>query len=504
MQFDVWSKALPDLAVDCIAAGVFEDGKLGTETTALDKATAGRIKNVVSRGDFSGRSGETLLMSEAGLKATRVILVGLGAERSYNRKVWRRACTAALSAAARTRIRSVALGIERPAAKELDDYYFGRCVAEITGNVLYRTNDLKTGKKPPAPVINQVLAGPVRATGVAQAKQGLEHGRALAEATSLQRDLGNLPPNICTPGYLADRARGLAKRYASVKVKVLDEAAIRREKMGCFLAVTQGSAEPPRFIVLDYRGPRASRTAPIVLVGKGITFDTGGISLKDPGAMDEMKYDMMGAASVMGAIAFLAEAKLPVRVVGLVAACENMPDGRAVKPADIVTSASGQTVEILNTDAEGRLILADAITRAAEDEPDRLIELSTLTGAQLVSLGTRVIGAMGEPGWRDEVVAAGTAAGEASWAMPMPDELRRGLDSSVADIKNVPTERFGGMIVAGRFLGEFVPDGLPWVHLDIAGPAFNTGSAHDYTPVGGTGAGVRTVIAAVEGLAARS
>jgi leucyl aminopeptidase len=264
MQFDVWSKTLTDLSVDCIAAGVFEDGKLGAETAALDKTTGGRIKGVVERGDFNGRAGETLLLSEAGLTATRVVLVGLGAERSYGRKSWRRACTAALTTIGRTRIRSVALAIERPPAKELNDYYFGRCVAEIAGTVLYRTNDLKTGKKPPTPMINMVVAGPVRATGTPEAKRGLEHGRALATATALQRDLGNLPANICTPRYLAERAKGLGKRYSSVKVKVLDEAAIRREKMGCFLAVTQGSAEPPRFIVMDYQGPRAARTAPIV------------------------------------------------------------------------------------------------------------------------------------------------------------------------------------------------------------------------------------------------
>ncbi len=310
MQFDVWSKAFADLSVDCIATGVFEDGKLGTEAAAVDRATGNRIKGIVERGDFSGRAGETLLLSEAGLKSTRVVLVGLGAERSYGRKTWRRACTAALTAAARTQVRSVSLAIERPPAKDLNDYYFGRCVAEITGNVLYRTNDLKTGKKAPLPMIDMVVVGPVRATGVTQAKRGLEHGRALAAASAFQRDLGNLPPNICTPSYLAERAKGVAKRHSSVKVKVLDEAAIRREKMGCFLAVAQGSAEPPRFIVMDYQGPRAPRTAPIVLVGKGITFDTGGISLKDPAAMDEMKFDMMGAASVIAAISFLAEAKL--------------------------------------------------------------------------------------------------------------------------------------------------------------------------------------------------
>jgi leucyl aminopeptidase len=475
MQFDVWSKALPDLAVDCIAAGVFEDGKLGTETAALDKATGGRIKGVISRGDFSGRSGETLLLSEAGLKATRVILVGLGAERSYNRKVWRRACVAALSAAARTRIRSIALGIERPAAKDLDDYYFGRCVAEITGSVLYRTNDLKTGKKPPVPVINQVLAGPVRATGVAQAKQGLEHGRALAEATSLQRDLGNLPPNICTPSYLADRARGLAKRYSSIKVKVLDEAAIRREKMGCLLAVTQGSAEPPRFIVLDYQGPRATRTAPIVLVGKGITFDTGGISLKDPGAMDEMKYDMMGAASVIGALAFLAEAKLPIRVVGLVAACENMPDGRAVKPADIVTSASGQTVEILNTDAEGRLILCDALHYARRFDPSIVVDLATLTGACVIALGAHHTGVMGnDDSLAAELVAAGVRADDRAWQLPLTEEYAEQLKSNFADLANVGG-REGGAITAAAFLGKFT-QGLTWAHLDIAGSAYQGGA----------------------------
>jgi leucyl aminopeptidase len=475
MQFDVWSKSLPDLSVDCIAAGVFEDGKLGAEAAALDKATGGRIKGVVSRGDFSGRTGETLLLSEAGLKTTRVLLVGLGAERSYNRKGWRRACVAALTAAGRTRIRSVALGLDRPSAKDLDDYYFGRCIAEITGSVLYRTNDLKTGKKPPLPAINTVIAGPVRATGVAQAKLGLEHGRALAGAMTLQRDLGNLPPNVCTPTYLADRARGLAKRYGSVKVKVLDEAAIKREKMGCFLAVTQGSEEPPRFIVLDYQGPRASRAAPIVLVGKGITFDTGGISLKDPGAMDEMKFDMMGAASVIAAIAFLAEAKLPVRVVGLVAACENMPDGRAIKPADIVTSASGQTVEILNTDAEGRLILCDALHYARRFDPSIVVDMATLTGACVVALGAHHSGVMGnDEALAGELVAAGVRADDRAWQLPLTEEYADQLKTNFADMANVGG-REGGAITAAAFLAKFT-QGLKWAHMDIAGTAYQGGA----------------------------
>ena len=474
MQFDVWSKSVADLSAECIAAGVFEDGKLGTETAALDKTTGGRIKGVVERGDFSGRAGETLLLSEAGLAATRVVLVGLGAERSYGRKSWRRACVAALTAIGRTRIRSVALAIERPTAKDLNDYYFGRCVAEIAGAVLYRTNDLKTGKKPPAPLINLVVAGPVRATGSAEAKRGLEHGRALATATALQRDLGNLPANICTPRYLAERAKGLGKRHSSVKVKVLDEAAIRREKMGCLLAVTQGSAEPPRFIVMDYQGPRAARAAPIVMVGKGITFDTGGISLKDPNAMDEMKFDMMGAATVIAIISFLAEAKLPLRVVGLVATCENMPDGMAVKPGDIVTSASGQTVEILNTDAEGRLILCDALHYARRFDPSVLVDMATLTGACVIALGAHHSGVMGnDDALVADLVAAGVRADDRAWQLPLTEEYAEQLKSNFADMANIGG-REGGAITAAAFLSKFT-QGIKWAHMDIAGTAYQGG-----------------------------
>ncbi|HEV2703289.1 MAG TPA: leucyl aminopeptidase [Steroidobacteraceae bacterium] len=474
MQFDVWSKSFSDLAVDCIAAGIFEDGKLGTEAAALDRATDGRLKGVIERGDFSGRTGETLLLSEAGSKSARILLVGLGPEAGYTRKGWRRACTAALTAAGRTRVRSVALAIERPAAKQLDDYYFGRCVAEITGNVLYRTNDLKTGKKPPTPAIALVVAGPVRAAGVAQARRGLEHGRALAIATGVQRDLGNLPPNICTPTYLANFAKGLAKRHGSVKAKVLDLAAIKREKMGCFLAVSQGSAEPPRFIVLDYQGPKATRTSPIVLVGKGITFDTGGISLKDPGAMDEMKFDMMGAASVIAAFSFLAEAKLPIRVVGLVPTCENMPDGVATRPGDVVISASGQSVEILNTDAEGRLILCDALHYARRFDPSIVVDMATLTGACVIALGAHHSGVMGnDDELAGELVAAGVRADDRAWQLPLTEEYAEQLKTNFADMANIGG-REGGAITAAAFLGKYT-QGMKWAHMDIAGTAYQGG-----------------------------
>jgi len=474
MRFDVWSKN-PEQGVDCIAAGVYDDGSLGAETAGLDKLTGGRITAVVSRGDFSGRSGETLLLSEPGLKQTRVLLVGLGAARGYGRKAWRRACATALTAAGRTRVKSLALALERPAAKELDDYYFGRCVAEIAGTTAYRINDLKTGRKPPAPAINRIVAGPVRVTGITQAKLGLAHGEALAKAMGLQKDLGNLPPNICNPTYLADQSKALARRYSTVKVKVLDEAAIRREKMGCFLSVTQGSAQPPRFIVLDYTGPRAPAKAPVVLVGKGITFDSGGISIKPGANMDEMKWDMMGAASVIAAIAFAAEARLPLRVVGLVATCENMPSGTATRPGDIYTSASGQTVEILNTDAEGRLILCDALHYARRFNPSAVVDIATLTGACVIALGAHHTGVMGnDEELIHELVSAGLHSDDRAWQLPLTEEYVEQLKSNFADLANIGG-REGGAITAAGFLSKFTA-GMPWAHMDIAGTAWLGGA----------------------------
>jgi leucyl aminopeptidase len=471
MQFEVWSKGLAELAVECIVAGVFDDPELAGEARTLDSAAAGKLKALIGRGDFSGRSAETLLLTDVpGVESGRVLLVGLGSRKSFGRKSWRRACTAALNALARTRIASAAFAIERPAARELDDYYFGRSLAELAGSALYRVNDLKSGKKPAPPALQRILAGPVKGAGIAQVRRGLQHGQALGLAMGVQRDLANLPSNVCTPSYLADRARAIGKTYPAVRVQILDEAAIRRQKMGCFLAVTQGSAQPPRFMVLDYRGGKSAE-ASVALVGKGITFDTGGISLKDPPAMDEMKFDMTGAAAVLAAITFAAEVRLPMRIVGLVAACENMPGGRAIKPGDIVTSASGQTVEILNTDAEGRLILCDALHYARRFSPGVMIDVATLTGACVVALGAHHSGLVSndEPLAR-ELVAAGVRADDRAWQLPLTEEYGDQLKSNFADFANIGG-REGGAITAGAFLSKFT-QGLKWAHLDIAGTAY--------------------------------
>src|SRR5262249_40686907 len=290
---------------------------------------------------------------------------------------------------------------------------------------------------------------------------------------------------VCTPTYLADQAKALAKSHSSVKVTVLDEAGIRKEKMGCFLAVTQGSVEPPRFIVIEYKGPKAPK-APVVLGGKGITFDTGGISLKDPPNMDEMKYDMSGSAAVIASLTLAAELRLPLNVVGLVAACENMPDGRAVKPGDIVTSAAGQTVEILNTDAEGRLVLCDALHYARRYEPAAIVDIATLTGACVVALGAHHAGCMSnDDALARELVAAGQRADDRCWQLPLTEEYAEQLKSNFADFANIGG-REGGAITAAAFLGKFT-NGLKWAHLDVAGTAYiggaNKGSTGRPTPL---------------------
>jgi leucyl aminopeptidase len=475
MHFEVWTKGLATLAVDCVVVGIFEEGELSGEAQSLDTASSGKLKKLLARGDFPGRSGETLLVTDLpGIQASRVLLTGLGGKKTFARKSWRKAWAAALGAIARTRIASVAVAIDRPDSKELDDYYFGRAIAELTGSALYRINDLKTAKKPKGPALQRVLAGPVRKGGIEDAERGLEHGAAVAAAQKIQRDLANLPSNVCTPTYLAEQARAVAKRHPSLKVQVLDEPAIRREKMGCLLAVSQGSAEAPRFIVLDHR-PGRTDTPPVVLVGKGVTFDTGGISLKDPPNMDEMKFDMSGAAAVIAAVNLAAELKLPLRVIGLVAAVENMPSGTAIKPGDIVTSSSGQTVEILNTDAEGRLILADALHYARRFNPGAVVDIATLTGACVVALGHHHSGLMGNDDQLiRELVDAGLRAEDRTWHLPITEEYAEQLKSNFADFANIGG-REGGAITAAAFLGKFT-QGLKWAHLDVAGIAYQGGA----------------------------
>jgi leucyl aminopeptidase len=478
MEFGVWTKGLAGLQVDCLVLGVFEESELGTEARSVDVASGGRLKKLLARGDFSGRAGETALVSDlTGIAATHVLLTGLGSRKQLQRKGWRKAWTAAATAITRTRIASCAVALDRPDARQLDDYYLGRAVAEIAGAVLYRINDLKTARKPPPAALKKVLAGPARKA--AATERGLKHGAAVANAVTLHKDLANLPANVCTPEFLAEEGRALAKRHAGLRAKVLDEAAIRKEKMGCLLAVSQGSAQPPRFLVLEYQGSKKQQ-APVVLVGKGVTFDTGGISLKDPPGMDEMKFDMSGAAAVIAALNFAAELRLPLHVVGLVAAVENMPGGKAVKPGDIASSSSGQTVEILNTDAEGRLILCDALHYARRFQPAAVVDIATLTGACVIALGHHHAGVMGnDDALVRELTEAGKRADDRCWQLPLTEEYGEQLKSNFADFANVGG-RDGGAITAAAFLGKFT-QGMKWAHLDVAGTAYVSGASKGST-----------------------
>jgi leucyl aminopeptidase len=479
MQFEIWTKALPELAVDCVAVGVHEDGELTAEAKVLDGRCREKLSRLTKRGDFSAKPGETWLVTDLeGLGAERVLLVGVGPKADITRKAWRRAIAAAIGAASRTRVASLALALPRPSVKLLNDERLGRAVAEVTGGTLYRVNDLKSAKKPRATALSKIVVA-VPAKSAAAVEKGFKQGEALAAGAAFMRNLANLPGNVCTPTYLGKMAEGLAKTHKSLKTKVLGLAEIKKEKMGCFLAVTQGSEEPPRFIVVEHKHPKA-KNAPVVLVGKGITFDTGGISLKDPPTMDEMKFDMSGAACVLGTMNAIGELNLPLNVIGVVAACENMPDGKAIKPGDIVTSAQGLTVEILNTDAEGRLILCDALHYVKRFKPDVVIDMATLTGAIVIALGVHHTGVFSNnDALAKELVDCGLSADDRAWHMPLTDEYGEQLKSNFADMANV-AGRDGGSITAAAFLGKFTKE-LTWAHLDIAGTAYQGGSGKGST-----------------------
>jgi leucyl aminopeptidase len=480
MKYEAYSGRALGARGECLVVGVHEERKLGEQARLVDKACGGRLQALLVRGDFSGRAYETLLVPEiVGLKGQRLLLVGLGTSAQYQRRTWKRALAAAVAALLRTRLTSAVIALDHPGGADFDHYTLARAAAECVGAGLYRINDLKSGRRPRPYALARVKLGPFPAAQLAEARRGLIDGEAIASSARLMRDLANLPANICTPRHLAATAINLGREHRGLRVRALNEAQIRRLKMGCFLAVTRGSAEPPRFIIMEYRGGRRG-AAPIVLVGKGVTFDTGGISLKDPAAMDEMKYDMCGAASVIAALDLAARLKLRINLIGLVATCENMPGGRAIKPGDIVTSMSGQSVEILNTDAEGRLILSDALHYARRFQPSAVIDVATLTGACVVALGTHHSGVLGnDDALARELVESGVRADDRAWQLPLTEDYAEQLKSNFADFANV-AGRDGGAITAAAFLGKFTKD-LKWAHVDIAGTAWVGGAAKSAT-----------------------
>ena len=475
MEFKVIVDAKARSAAGCAVVGVFEGGELGAATRHLDAQLGGIIARLHAAGDFGAKLGDVLLLPHPqGAAAQRVLLIGLGPRAAFGRKQYRKALQSAVQALLKTGTADAIVYLALEELPAVETAYRARAVAEVFSGQMYKIPDLKSGAKPKPPKLASIAVAADNARSAKAMTTGVKIGAAIGAGSAFARDLANLPPNICTPTYLGERALNLATEWPRIKTKVLDEAAIRGLKMGAFLAVTQGSAQPPRLIVCEYRGGKKD-SAPICLVGKGITFDSGGISLKEPPGMDEMKFDMSGAATVLGALRAAAELALPLNVIAIVPTCENMPDGRAVKPADIVTTMSGQTVEILNTDAEGRLILCDAITYSRRFKPAAVIDVATLTGACIIALGNHFSGLMSntEP-LAEQLLAASTRADDRIWRLPLGEEFADQLKSNFADFANVGG-REGGACTAATYLSKFAKD-LAWAHLDIAGTAWLGGS----------------------------
>ena len=467
----------------------------------VDKAFKGRIAATVAALGNLGFPNEVSKLSSLGATTAPVVVavcvgkakqVTRGKRPAYGTEVLRRAAGAAARALSGTG--TVGLAMPASTVEEV------AAVAEgaLLGAYAFRGYRVTSTDRNRPPVEKFTLCGDLaRDRG---AKAAVARAHTVVEAVHWARDQVNTPPADLPPAVFADRSVAAAKA-AGVTVEVLDEKALKKGGYGGILGVGQGSSRPPRLVRLSYQA--GGRKAPhLALVGKGITFDSGGLSLKPSTAMEWMKSDMGGAAAIIAAITAIARLGVKVNVTAYAPMAENMPSGTAQRPSDVLTIYGGTTVEVLNTDAEGRLVLADCIVRAGEDKPDVLIDVATLTGAQLVALGSRTSGAMGNnDAVRAAVVAAADAAGEQMWPMPLPVELRTSMESTVADIANLG-DKYGGMLVAGLFLKEFVGKGLPWVHLDIAGPAFNDAVAHGYTGKGGTGHSVRTLVRFAEELAA--
>ncbi|MEV0592588.1 leucyl aminopeptidase [Nonomuraea cavernae] len=463
-----------------------EGPRPATGAESLDAAFDGKLATSLAAVGFTGKPGEIAKVPVFGA-ITAPLLVAVGLGESPDAEGLRRAAGAAVRSLAGTA--RAALALPAGSAQEVEAVALGALLGAY-GYSRYRTNGER--KEPVAELT--VLSAAAGEHG--HGERSAERATVLAESVALVRDLVNTPPSDLWPAKFAEIAERTGAE-AGLTVEVLDEKQLKDGGYGGLIGVGQGSVNPPRLVRLSYTHPEAGKT--LAFVGKGITFDSGGLSLKPSASMDWMKSDMGGAGAVFGALVGIARLGLPVNAVGYLCLAENLPSGTAQRPSDVLTSYSGKTVEVLDTDAEGRLVLMDGIARAAEDSPDLIVDVATLTGAQIVALGWRTAGVMAnDDAIRELVVEVAGDAGEGAWGMPLPEELRKGLDSPIADLANLHPERWGGMLTAGIFLKEFVPDGVRWAHIDMAGPAFNKGEPHGYTPKGGTGAITRTLIGLAE------
>jgi leucyl aminopeptidase len=489
MQITLETKPYASLETDALVTCVFEESDpIQGRLAEIDKSIGGLLKQIASSGEITGKTLEfTLLHAPTGLKAARLFLVGAGKRDQFNVATLRKIAGAALRSLKSKSVKSFAfLANEGLAAEDA-----AQAIAEglITGD--FETDKYKTDKKDKK--IDSVAVVGFSDADKTAAEKGLARGRVIADSQNFTRDLVNEPSNKLTPRILAEKAEAMAKE-AGLAIEIFDEKKIAELKMGALLSVAQGSAEPPRFIVVTYTPADAKPGAPVIgLVGKAVTFDTGGVSIKPADGMEKMKYDMAGGATMLGVMRALAALKPSVKVIGVVPATENMVGGKAQKPGDIQTAMSGKTIEVLNTDAEGRLILADAVHYAKQLGVTHIVDAATLTGAIVVALANINVGVFGsDQAWTDKLLASAKAAGEKMWQLPMDDEYREFIKGSFADIQNIGSGKGGGSITGAWFIREFAGD-TPWIHLDIAGTAWND-DAKPWLAKGPTGVALRTLV----------
>jgi leucyl aminopeptidase len=474
MEFKIKSGELAGQKTPCLILGVFDKRKLSGPAETVDKASFGHLTEVLSKGDMDGEKGRTLMLyAVPGIEAERVLLVGCGKRKELTRATYRQAMAAAVGVINQGRISEALCTLAELAPEGMDTYQAVSDLVTTAAEQTYRYTATKSEKRPIKHPLKRLTLWVSKKHDADAAERAAQHGGAIAAGVALARELGDLPGNICTPSYLAERVQELAGAHPKLTVEVLEEHDMEELGMGALLSVSRGSRQPAKLIIMRYAGGKQG-AKPVVLVGKGLTFDAGGISIKPAAEMDEMKYDMCGGTSVIGAVHAAASLELPLNLIGVVPASENLPDGDANKPGDIVTSLSGQTVEILNTDAEGRLILCDALTYSERFDPAVVVDLATLTGACVVALGKHAAGLFtADDKLATEILAAGDYTGDRAWRLPLWEDYQSQLDSNFADMANIGG-RDAGAITAACFLARFTKK-YPWAHLDIAGIAWRSG-----------------------------
>ena len=481
MDFNTKTGDADTLASGCVVVAVSSPRRLSPAAARLDKASSGQISALLKQGDIDSGCGKTtLILNPAGrVKAKRILVVGCGKSKTLSPQAFSKIASAAAKTLQGSGATDAASWLTEVAVEDRDTQWKAQQIATASEDAVYRFDELKSEAKPSRHPLKRLTVASASREDLATIRAGIRAGASIARGMNLARTLGNRPGNHCTPSDLADQAKALKKEFPSLKVQVLEEKDMEKLGMGALLSVSRGSREPAKLIIMQHSGGKKG-AKPAVLVGKGVTFDSGGISIKPGAAMDEMKFDMCGAASVFGTVAAVAEMKLPINLVGIVPATENMPDGLATKPGDIVTSMSGQTIEVLNTDAEGRMILCDALTYAEKFKPDVVIDIATLTGACVIALGKHATGLFSnDQPLADKLLAAGQTTGDRAWQMPLWDEYDEQLKSNFADMANIGG-RDAGSITAACFLSRYTK-GYRWAHLDIAGVAWKSGGAKGAT-----------------------